>query len=168
MSFLPKDYEFKEAGSEYYKFDLGDNKFRILTDAVIGVEGWKDNKPFRRGGPDATIDESEVDVDQKYGKPKINHFWAFYVWDYKNEKVAILELTQKSIQKALNAYASDADWGHPQGYDIVVTKEDNGGRVSYTVKTVPPKPLAAKVQAVVDEATPTFDIVKALSIEEVS
>lgn len=165
MSFLPKDYAFKEAGNDYYKFELGENKFRILTDAVIGVEGWKDNSPFRRGGVDATIDESEVDIDQKYGKAKINNFWAFYVWSYRDEKVMILQLNQKTIQKALNTYASDSDWGHPQGYDVIVIKEDNGGRVSYSVKTAPPKPLPKPVQTEVDAAEPSFDLVKALSIE---
>lgn len=165
-TFLPADYELKETGSDFMKFEDGENKFRVLTDAVIGVEGWKDKKPFRRAGVKANIDPSEVDIDEKYGKPKINSFWAFMVYSYPDEKVMLLQIKQKTIQKAIMAYATDADWGHPSGYDLTVTREDNGGRVSYSVKPHPIKPLAKIVQTVVNEALPNFDINKALNIEE--
>lgn len=167
-TFVPKDYEIKESGSDFMKLEDGDNKFRVLTDALIGVEGWKDNKPFRRAGVDASIDPSEVDIDQKYGKPKINSFWAFMVYSYRDEKVMLLQINQKTIQKAILGYAQDEDWGHPNGYDLTVTREDNGGRVSYSVKPHPIKPLAKAVQTVVDEATPNFDVAKALNIEDAS
>lgn len=164
-TFLPKDYELKETGSDFMKFEDGDNKFRILTDAVIGVEGWKDNKPFRRGGADATITPDEVDIDQKYGKPKINSFWAFYVYSYPDEKIMLLQINQKTIQKAIMGYATDEDWGHPSGYDLTVTRTDTGGKVSYSVKPSPAKPLAKAVQAQVDAVSETFDVETALGIE---
>lgn len=165
MSFLPKDYEMKEEGSDFLKLEDGDNKFRVLDDAVIGVEGWKDNKPFRRGGENASIDDSEVDIDQKYGKPKKSTFWAFYVWSYNNEKVMLLSLTQKTIQKAIMGYAQDEEWGHPSGYDITVTRTDNGGKISYAVKPSPAKPLKADIQKAVDAMKDSLDVVKAMSIE---
>lgn len=165
QSFLPKDYEYKESGSDFYKLVEGDNKFRVLTPAVVGVEGWKDNKPFRRGGPDATIDESEVDIDQKYNKPKINSFWAFMVWSYRDGKPMLLQLNQKTIQKSILKLTEDDDWGSPMEYDINVIRSEDGGRVSYTVTPTPPKPLKADVQKAVDAAKDSFDVEKALSIE---
>ena len=164
-TFLPKDYELKEAGSDFMKLEDGDNKFRVLTDAVIGIEGWKDNKPFRRGGADATIDPSEVDIDQKYGKPKISSFWAFMVYSYRDEKVMLLQINQKTIQKAIMGYASDSDWGHPQEYDLTITRTDTGGKISYAVKPSPAKPLVKSVKAQVDAVSNSFDVEKVLGIE---
>lgn len=164
--FLPKDYEFKEASSDFYKLEDGDNKFRILTPAVVGVEGWKDNKPFRRGGSNATIEEDEVDIDQKYGKPKINSFWAFMVWSYRDNKPMLFQINQKTIQKAILKFSSNEDWGSPVNtYDLTVTREDNGGRISYSVAPSPAKALKADIQKIVDAALPTFDVSKALNIE---
>lgn len=162
-TFLPKNFKIPDAGNAFFKFKEGDNKFRVLTDAVIGVEGWRDGTPFRRIGPDATIAEDEVDIDEKYGKPKINHFWAFMVWSYREEKVMLCQINQKNIQKAILQYAQDKEWGSPKNYDITVTRVE-GAKVSYQVKPSPAKPLKADIQKLVDEAAPTFDVHKALGV----
>src|ERR1700690_4228214 len=109
-SFVPEGYEVKTSGGDFFKLTAGDNKFRILTDAVVGKEGWKDNKPFRRGGADATIDADEVDMDAKTKKPKINDFMAFYVYNHNDGKIQIASFTQSGIKKAIVEYASDEDW----------------------------------------------------------
>lgn len=165
-TFVPKDYEVKTGGNDFLKLQSGDNKFRILTDAVVGVEGWKDNKPFRRGGANAKIDADEVDLDQKTGKPKISDFMAMYVYSYNDDKIMIASFNQVGIRKTIVEYASDADWGHPSGYDITITKTGDGMLSRYSMKPSPAKPLAKAVQVVVDEAEPEFDLVKALNIEE--
>ncbi len=162
-TFLPKDYEIADAGNSFYKFKEGDNKFRVLTDAVIGVEGWRDGSPFRRIGADAVIEADEVDIDEKYGKPKINHFWAFMVWSYREEKVMLCQINQKSIQKAILQFAQDEEWGSPKNYDLTVTRTETP-KVSYQVKPSPAKPLKADIQAAVDAAAPTFDVHKALGV----
>jgi hypothetical protein len=170
-TFLPKDYEIKESGSDFYKFEDGDNKFRVLTPAHIGLEGWKDSKPFRRSGKGATITPDEVDMDYKFaaeGKPKISEFWAFYVYSHRDEKVMILSITQQSIKKGIMAFAQDEEWGNPEAYDLTVTRSDNNGKVTYSVKPSPAKPLAKAAQATVDAVSGKFDIVKALNIEEVA
>ncbi len=164
-SFLPKDYEVNSGGSDFFKLKAGDNKFRIVSDAIVGKEGWKDNKPFRRGGQDAVIDVTEVDVDQKSGKPKINDYLACYVFNHDSGKVEIASFTQVGIKKALAEYAADDDWGHPSGYDITITKSGEGLATKYSIKPSVPKPLKADVQKVVDAAEPTFDLEGALSIE---
>jgi hypothetical protein len=170
-SFLPADYELKESGSDFLKFEDGDTKFRILTPATIFVEGWKDGKPFRRTGPGASIDASEVDLDFKYdanGRPKISEGWAFYVYSHADEKVMILSVTQQTIKKGILTFTSDPDWGSPTDYDLTVTRTDSNGKISYSVKPSPAKPLLKKAQDIVEAAEESFDIVKALSIEAVS
>jgi hypothetical protein len=75
-------------------------------------------------------------------KPEeIKHFWAFVVWNYKEEKVQILEVTQKGIQKKLESLFNDADWGSPRNYDLVVTKSGEGMDTRYEVMPKVPKAI---------------------------
>lgn len=164
-TFLPKDYEVIGAGSSFLKLKQGDNKFRILTDAVVGKEGWKDGNPFRRGGIEASIDPSEVDTNDR-GKPKIENFMAFYVYDYTAEKVSVFSPTQKSIHKELDKYASDEEWGHPNQYDLTITKSGEGLKTKYSVKPSPAKPLSKAARAVVDIVSEGFDLKAVLNIED--
>ncbi len=164
-SFVPKGYEPKTGNSDFFKFEKGDNKFRILTDAVIGKVGWKDNKPFRRAGADAVIDTDEVDVDAKTKRPKINEFMAFMVWSYDQSKVMLAEITQASVKKAIVEFAQDEEWGHPSGYDITVTRTGEGFSSKYSVKPSPAKPLAKDIQKTVDAEEEFFDIEKALNLD---
>lgn len=145
MGFLPKNYSAPTGSSDYMKFQEGENRIRILTDAVIGWEGWKDNKPFRRKGIEKNIEDSEVDMDQKYKKPKINHFWAMVVWDYAEKKLKILTITQKSVMKAIDGLVNDSDWGDPKEYDISIAKIITGPRTAYAVKAYPPKKVSADI-----------------------
>jgi len=164
-SFLPKDYEVKEAGNDFLKLSIGDNKIRVLSDALIGKTGWKGNKPFRRSGADAIISADEVDTDEKTGKPKISDFMAFYAYSYNDDKVVVAEFTQVGIKKELVAYASDPEWGHPRGFDITITKTGEGFNTKYSVKPSIPKPLAKTIQSVVEEAEESFDLAKALNVD---
>lgn len=139
------------------KFDEGENRFRILTDARIGWEGWKDGSPFRREGVDCNIEEDEVDIDEKYDKPKINHFWAFSVFDYADKKIKILTLTQKTVMKAIQGLVDDPDWGDPQKYDISVEKIKKGQKTSYSVKSYPHKALPKDIAKLVSESKIDLD-----------
>lgn len=165
-SFVPEGYEVKTSGGDFFKLNAGDNKFRILTDAVVGREGWKDNKPFRRGGADAQIDADEVDMDAKTKKPKVNDFMAFYVYNHNDDKVQIASFTQTGIKKAIVEYASDEDWGHPTGFDITVNKTGEGLTTKYTVKPSVPKALPAAAQKIVDSQSEFFDLEGALGIDQ--
>ena len=150
--FLPSGYEAPAGTSDYMKFSDGDNRFRILSEeAMIGWEGWKDGKPFRREGIEKNIEDDEVDLDDKYGKakPKINHFWAFLVYDYADKAVKILTITQKTIMKSIQGLADDQDWGNPTGYDLNVKREDKGGRISYAVTSYPPKKISKDIEVAV-------------------
>lgn len=165
-SFVPEGYKVESGTGNFFKLASGDNKFRILTDAVVGKVGWKDNKPFRRTGADASISPKEVDEDAKTGKPKINDFMAFYVFDHNEGKVKVAEFTQASIRKAIVALAENPDWGHPSGYDITITKTGDGFNSKYSITPSPKKPLPKTVQATVDAEEEFFDLEKVLGLED--
>ena len=142
--FLPDEYEVPSSSS-YLKFKDGETRFRILSKPVIGWEDWKDKKPVR-----FTMDNKP----QKPIDPKqpIKHFWAMAVWDYKGNRLAILEITQKSIQNTIKGLAKDPDCGDPTQYDIKVMRTGAGMDTEYEVLPIPAKPLSEDILLVYHEA----------------
>ena len=139
--FMPEGYEVPSS-SNYLKLQPGDNKFRIVSKPIIGWLDWDEKKPLRfhmQNKPQASIDPA---------KP-IKHFWAMSVWDYKSNKVSILEITQKTIQTAIEGLARNTDWGTPLNYDLTVTKTGSGMDTEYSVIPIPPKPLPEEIQTVI-------------------
>lgn len=137
--FLPSGYDVPQKGGNYMKFQEGENRFRVLCSPVIGYEWWEDRtdgsrKPVRVD-MDTKIPVSTVDPDS------VKHFWAMCVWNYKEEKVQILEITQKGLQKSIKSLASDEDWGSPINYDLVVTKTGQKLDTEYTLQPKPAKKL---------------------------
>lgn len=154
-SFLPTGYAVPAgSGTDFMKFEDGDNRIRIMSAPVIGWEGWKDQKPFHREGVEKNISDDEVDNDDKFGtgKPKVAQFWAMVVWDYQNEKICVLQLKQKTIMKAIQEYSEDEEWGNPTGYDITITKKKEGEFVKYSVKPSPAKAVKASIEEAFEEA----------------
>lgn len=139
MSFLPEGYKVPKnmSGGMYMKLEDGANKFRVLTDAITGYEFWtNENKPVRvREYPKSVPANIRSDS-------KIKHFWAFAVYNYAAEAVQVLELTQATIQNAINDLYVIAEWGDPKGYDIVVTRKGEGLDTEYTVSPIPHKELS--------------------------
>lgn len=158
-SFLPEGYNVPASGGNFMKFKDGENRFRILTPVVLGWQGWKDGKPFNREGAEQNIDVDEVDVDEKYGtgKPKIAHFWAFVVYDYQEEKIAILQITQKTIMKVIKELSEDEDWGDPREYDLTVTQKKEGNFIKYSVKPSPQKALKPSIEEAFEESDIDLD-----------
>lgn len=159
-SFLPDNYDVPSAGgTNFMKFQEGENRFRILTAARLGWQGWKDNKSFNREGVEKNIEDDEVDVDEKFGtgKPKIKHFWVFVVWDYQEEKIAILQLTQNTVMKSIKELQDDEDWGDPREYDLTVTQKKEGNFTKYSVKPSPQKPLKAAIEEAFEETDIDLD-----------
>jgi stage V sporulation protein SpoVS len=135
--FLPNDYEVPQKAGNYMKLVDGENRFRILTSPILGYEWWEQDgetrKPVRVRMNDkiTTTPESE----------KAKHFWAMAVYNYNQEAIQILEITQATIQKAIKALAKDSDWGSPLGYDLVVTRSGKELNTEYTVNPKPAKEL---------------------------
>lgn len=137
-SFLPENYEQPQSGGHYMKFVKGDNKFRILSRPIVGWIDWKDKKPYRftmKNKPDKPME-----------KGPIKHFWAFLVWNYIEQAVQILEITQTSIQKNIGDLSKDEDWLAPFDYDIKVIRKGDGLETEYSVTPSPKRPLTDEIK----------------------
>lgn len=135
--FLPAGYA-APTSSGYMKFQNGENRFRILDKPIVGWLDWENKKPLR-----FAYDNKPAPIDPT--KP-VKHFWAFVVWNVKEAKVQVLEITQKSIQNAITNLSQDSDWGSPFGYDIKVTKSGSGMDTEYTVNPAPKSPISEEVK----------------------
>lgn len=143
--FFPEsDYEIPETSS-YMKFTEGDNKFRVLSSAIVGWQYWNtQNKPVRRQENwDSVPDDIKIEKD---GGVKINHFWAFIVYNYRAKKVQILEITQKGIMKYIKGLVKNPKWGNPKGYDIVINKTGSGFDTEYTYIADPHAPVEKHIE----------------------
>lgn len=138
MSFLPEDYQEPKTANFYMKLQDGENRFRILSKPILGWEDWEDRKPVR-----FRLDAKPLtSIDPK--KP-IRHFWAFIVYNYKEEQTQIMEITQSTIRRQIEALCSDKDWGPPYHYDIKIIRTGESMETEYTVNPVPHKPLDQKI-----------------------
>lgn len=143
--FFPNsDYQMP-ISSNYMKFVEGENNFRVLSSTIVGYEYWdKNNKPIRSREP---FDETPNIKTDKDGNPtRVNHFWAFVVWNYEAKKVQILELTQKSVMGVINSLVKNSKWGNPQGYDITVSRSGSGLDTEYSIVPSPHSPLTDQIK----------------------
>jgi hypothetical protein len=147
---IPKDTEIPKSSGQFAKFELGKNKYRVLSDVVVGWEGWKNKKPFRHAGNVCKIKPEDVDLNQN-GMPNINYFWAMVVWNYEEKKIQVLEITQKTIMKVLKELEDSEEWGDLKGYDITINKEKVGDKTTYQTISSPPKAITAEVKKALEE-----------------
>ena len=133
--FMPKDYTTpKSSGGAYMKLIKWDNKFRILDAMLVGyVYFTEENKPVRsKEHPGVTPDDMKKDPSSR-----VKHFWAFPVWNYADSEVQILEISQVSIQEAIEAYVKNEKRGSPFNYDINVSKTGEKLETKYIVSVDP-------------------------------
>ena len=144
MTFLPDNYEIPQESGNYYKFVEGQNRFRILGSPIIGHEYWIEEdgkrKPVRK-----RMDE-KINIMEVPHEDQVKHFWALPVWNYDEEKVQILEITQKTIQKSIKSLSRDEDWGSPVNYDLVITRTGEKLETEYQVQPKPAKELDPEIQ----------------------
>lgn len=140
--FLPAGYEPPKQTSGYMSLDDGANKLLILGSAVVGYEYWNtSDKPVRLA---VEPEESPADIRRdKDGKPeRVKHFWAFPVWNFEEERVQILEITQVSIMRAITALVKNPDWGSPVlTYPITISREGEKLKTKYTITPSPAKDI---------------------------
>lgn len=136
--FLPQNYEAPQGSTSYMKLQKGENKFRILSKPIIGWLDWKDKVPSRFA-MDARPEKPLTD------KP-IKHFWAFLVFDYADQSVKILEITQSTIQKSIADLSKDEEWGAPYEYDIKVSRKGEDLKTEYSVTPSPKKVLSEEIK----------------------
>lgn len=138
--FLPEDYEVPQPPSQYMKLQQGQNRFRALSKPIIGYKVWTTNEDGKRQPKRFRMDEN-IPVGIIEPGESTKHFWAFVVWNYDASSVQILEITQKSIQKALVEYGKNEDYGSMLNYNVTITKTGEKLDTEYTVMPSPPKPL---------------------------
>ncbi len=129
MTFLPKEEKEPKSRSNYtMPLAEGAHKLRVMSSAIVGYEIWKNER------------EKKVPVRYKVEDEPIDgkYFWCFVVWNYEQEQLQIMSVTQKSIRVALKAYNDNEKWGSPQDYDIVVTR--TGMKLEDTEYTVVANP----------------------------
>lgn len=140
--------------SNYFKFEEGDNQFRILGSfsektVIQGIEYWTTvdgvRKPKRlqkkADGTWPSIDDSELEINKFGDLDRPKYFWAFPVWNYQEKKVQILEINQSTILKYLKKVIANPKWGDPRDYDIVVNRTEENGKTIYTTTNDPKEKL---------------------------
>lgn len=134
MSFLPQNYEPPKSSYNYMKLQEGENKIRILTAPIMGWEDWIEKKPIR-------YRQDEKPAKSHDPKKPVRHFWAMVVWNYIEEKIQILYITQATVRNGIHSLCRDKDWGEPFYYDIKIVKTGEGTDTEYVVTPLPHKPV---------------------------
>jgi len=156
--FVSEDFDVPEQKSRYMKFEQGDNKFRLLEKPIVGWMWWEreeglvkqsGDKPLPGDKP-VRIKNDENAKEEAMGVAR--RFWAMVVWNYQTEAVEILEITQRGIQKSINALARSKDWGSPFDYDIVIEREGEKLETTYSVRPSPKKELKKEIKETYKEA----------------
>lgn len=145
MSFLPTSYNVPESASGYMKLKQGANRFRILSPAITGFEYWnKDNKPVRsKTNWDLIPQDIKVGND---GMPTaIKHFWAFVVWNYNENLIQILEITQATIQRGLKIKIDNRE-GKATENDFIITRTGEGMDTEYDIDVAEASPLKHEIE----------------------
>jgi hypothetical protein len=120
---LPEDYQVPQSKSNFYKFVKGENKFRIVSKPVIGYQHWVEEGKTKR-----CIRSKEVT-----GAKDEKHFWAFIVYNYEENALQLLELTQKGIMNAIQTIIKKENKGDVFKYDFYVDKKGEKMDTEYVV-----------------------------------
>lgn len=148
--FLPPSYDIPSKPSGYMKLIEGENRFRILCSPIIGWETWETGKGNSKTPIRHHMDEP-FDINNVEDPKSIKHFWAMAVYNYAEERIQILEITQKSIQKSIRALAKDKDWGSPTGYDLVIMRTGKQLDTEYSVNPKPAKAIDPAILQVYED-----------------
>ena len=144
--FLPEWYQAPKTEGGYMKFKKWQNKFRILGKSIVGWEYFTtDNKPKRFPMDQKPEHPTDIKKDDKGNASKVKHFRAFPVYNYQDNAIQLLELTQASIMGTIKEYVENPKWWSPVDYDIIVSKEGEWLDTEYTVTVDPKEPIAKEI-----------------------
>lgn len=142
IAFLPQGYVAPKAAGNYLKLQAGETKIRILSRPVVGwLDFDADGHPVRTKYVMGVPAPKQMSPDKK-----VKHFWAFIIWNRTEERIQIYEVTQSTVQEALDSYINDEDWGDPSEYDIKISKSGEGLKTKYVVTAVKPEPIKEHVK----------------------
>jgi len=101
-NFLPPEASEPKTRSNYTKLDEGSHKLRVLSSAVVGYEEWKQEGEKKTSVRHKVGKQPSFGVDGK--EPQ--YFWAFVVWNYEQERVQIMSVSQKTIRSSIGLLPS--------------------------------------------------------------
>ena len=167
MNFFHPGHEIPDKRNQFMRLASGKNRIRFIGNPVSGFvffgtikreDGSEAVKPYRRPESEGEFSVEEmINRDARTNKEgemeKQKYFVMALVYNYQKEKLQVLEVTQKSILKALKSYVESEEYGHPSGYDLTVEKRGDGLNTEYTVVVSPPKPLATEIENLVGETS---------------
>jgi hypothetical protein len=145
-SFLPASYVAPSSGG-FSKIEAGDNKFRILSNPLLMWVVWSGGAVNRIQylAPDGSVVPKPANAGGD--KDSTNHNWAVIAYNYKTEKIEILEISSQMVIASLKKHAEDTDWGHPKKYDVVITKTGSGKEgTKYSFTAKPHTEVSTKVK----------------------
>jgi len=160
--FLPEGYEIPKAPSSFMKFEEGNTKFLPLASVMVGYEYWTvDSKPVRLTEAPKEL-PSDIKKKEDGSPTRVSPFWAFPVWNYEDEAVQILEITQKGIMQAIKSLAESEDWGSPVlNYSLTVNRVGKGLETEYSTLPNPAKDISEEITKAWDEVQKNdFDITR--------
>ena len=166
-NFFDKGHEIPEKRNQFMKLESGKNRFRFVGNPVSGFiffgkvereDGSETSKPYRRREVEGEFSVEEminrnVRINKDGEMEGQKYFIASLVYNYQKEKLQVLEITQKSILKALKSYVESEEYGHPSGYDLTVEKKGESLNTEYTVVVSPPKPLSEHIEQALGEVS---------------
>ena len=147
MSWLPEDYQVPQGSSQFMKLVKGTNKFRVIGKPIMGFEWWEENSDGRKPFRVKTFEEAV-----KSGTEPIKHFWAFAVYNYGAKAVQVLQITQKTIMRAIEGLQADEDWGSPENYDLVINRTGEGLETEYTVQPKPASKISKEIKEIYEKS----------------
>nr|WKN38687.1 hypothetical protein K4G66_08225 [Tunicatimonas sp. TK19036] len=159
VTFFDKGHEIPDKRSQFMKLEPGKNRFRFIGHPVSGFlffgkvsreDGSETVKPYRRRESEGEFSlEEMINRNARLNKggemEAQKYFVLSLVYNYQKEKLQVLEITQKSILKALKSYVDSEEYGHPAGYDITLEKRGENLNTEYTLIVSPPKPLSETI-----------------------
>ena len=138
------------SGGKYMKLTQGANQFRIVGSFedgtnIQGMLGWGEDEEGKRKPYRWKVGE---DAPRKFAEnPK--QFFALLVWNYDEECLQVLELTQAKLRTEIVTLAKDEDWGDPRKYDLKIVRNGEGLETSYAMTPSPHKKRSDEINAAV-------------------
>ena len=87
----------------------------------VSLSGWLDGQRMKKDNAGLCAYTTGESVPQTFDeKPK--EFFAMLVWNYAEERIQILELTQAGLKDELIKLDVDEDWGDLRKYDISIIR----------------------------------------------
>ena len=151
MKFFPDNFEISSNSADnFFKPVDGENRIRILTAATCGYEDWIEKTIQKQGEEPKKVKSAVRFTLNNKPKPfdpsvKVKSFSAFAVYDVIADAIKVFQVTQVSINKALQDLVLNSDWGMPYFYDIKIVRSGKALLTKYDVTPCPKKELAQSV-----------------------